>query len=327
MKKINMDYLRLIASFMVVAIHTYPLLFISDSLDYVFTRILFRVAVPFFLMITGYFILAKKDKQVLLKYTKKISFLYLLCIILYLPINIYNGYFHNFNILIFLKDIFLTGTLYHLWYFPATIIGLWVSYFIITKLSLKKSLIVVSILYIIGLFGDNYYNLISNISILKLFYDGIFWLFDYTRNFFLAPIFLVLGYSIKERKVEISHKKVLAILFIITLLIEGIISLKFNLSHHTSMYISLVPLMYILFSIVIENKSTNKSIRRISTIIYIIHPLFIVITHFASRYLSLLSNSLINFLVVAFLSFAFSYLIDILINKIKVYNKGKIVSN
>lgn len=327
MKKINIDYLRLIAAFMIVAIHTYPLFFISDSLDYIFTRILFRVAVPFFLMITGYFTLAKKDKSSLIKYTKKILFLYLISIILYLPINYYNGYFAHFNIISFLKNIFLTGTLYHLWYFPATIIGLWLSYFLITKLPLKKVFVIVSIFYIIGLFGDNYYYLISNISFLKSFYQIIFSIFDYTRNFFLAPIFLILGYSLSQKKLKIPHKNILAILFTFTLLIEGIISLKFHLYLHNSMYLSLIPLMYILFSYIIENSSTNKNIRSISTYIYIIHPLFIIITHFLSKYIPILDNSLINYLAVSLLSLIFAYLVNIIINKIKVYNKSKITSN
>lgn len=323
MKKINIDILRLVAAFMVVAIHTYPLSFVSDNLDYLFTRILFRVAVPFFLMVTGYFVLAKKDKKVLIEYTKKILVLYVISMVIYLPINIYNGYFHNINLFSLIKDICLTGTFYHLWYFPATIMGLWVSFFLINKLSLKKSLIITSILYLIGIFGDNYYNLISSVPFINSIYKEIFICFDYPRNFFLAPIFLCMGCYLKNNKSKLNHKNVLVIIFTITMLIEGLISLKFNLYRHNSMYFSLIPLMYILFSLIIENKNTNKDIRSISTYIYIVHPFIIVITHFASKFLPFINNSLVNFLLVIFLSLTFAIFINIILKKRNVYNSSK----
>ena len=92
-KKINIDIWRFIVSFLIVAIHISPFAKISPEFDFFFTRILGRIAVPLFLMITGYYILdrALKDKQVLADYTKKILKIYLLCILLYLPINIYMG--------------------------------------------------------------------------------------------------------------------------------------------------------------------------------------------------------------------------------------------
>ena len=45
-KKINLDHVRLILSFFIIAIHTYPLSFLGDFQDYLFTRIIFRIAVP-----------------------------------------------------------------------------------------------------------------------------------------------------------------------------------------------------------------------------------------------------------------------------------------
>ena len=136
-KKINIDIWRFIVSFLIVAIHISPFAKISPEFDFFFTRILGRTAVPLFLMITGYYILdrALKDKQVLVDYTKKILKIYLLCILLYLPINIYMGSFKNTDIITILKDFFINGTLYHLWYFPALIVGVWITYYLVKKLS------------------------------------------------------------------------------------------------------------------------------------------------------------------------------------------------
>ena len=326
MKKLNIDVIRLVMAFMIVAIHTYPFECISNSLDFIITRVLFRVAVPFFLMITGYFVLAKDNKEKIIKYTSKIIKIYLLSIILYLPINIYNGYFSNFHIVYFFKDIFFTGTLYHLWYFPALILGLWISYFLIHKLTLKKALAIALTFYVIGIFGDSYYGLVNNVPIINSFYKLIFLVFDYTRNgIFYVPIFLLMGYAIKKNKSKVLANKYCYV-FVLTLLIEGIITLKFNLYHHSSMYFSLIPLMYLFFSYLMNNYSSNAHLRSLGTFVYILHPFFIVVMHFIKGIIpiSLLDNSLINYILVSILTLIASVVLDIIIKKINVYNTSKV---
>ena len=51
------DYFRVVAAFFVIAIHTAPFSSIEPRLDAVLTYGLCRIAVPFFLMTTGYFVL------------------------------------------------------------------------------------------------------------------------------------------------------------------------------------------------------------------------------------------------------------------------------
>lgn len=55
----GLDRFRLAGALLVVAIHTSPLTFISAEADFFLTRILARVAVPFFLMVTGQFVLPR----------------------------------------------------------------------------------------------------------------------------------------------------------------------------------------------------------------------------------------------------------------------------
>ncbi|NLM03852.1 MAG: acyltransferase, partial [Clostridiales bacterium] len=54
----GLDYFRIIAAALVVAIHTSPLSIINDRADFIFTRILCRIAVPFFFMVSGFFLYA-----------------------------------------------------------------------------------------------------------------------------------------------------------------------------------------------------------------------------------------------------------------------------
>ena len=53
----GIDDFRILAAVMVIAIHTAPFSGVSQSLDFLLTYCVGRVAVPFFLMTTGFFVL------------------------------------------------------------------------------------------------------------------------------------------------------------------------------------------------------------------------------------------------------------------------------
>lgn len=306
MKKINLDIVRFLASLLIIAIHISPFDQISSEFDFFFTRILCRIAVPLFLMITGYFLLDKglKDINILKSYSKKILKIYILCIIIYLPINIYAHSYENMNVVTFLKDILINGTFYHLWYFPALILGLWITYFLIKKLG-SKSIIIISLLYIIGLFGDSYYGLVEMNNFTNYLYNGLFKIFDYTRNgIFYVPIFIYLGYLIKIKKKEYKYTLIYIISLFIGMTLEGFLLHNLNFQRHDSMYIFLIPLMYFLFNYLINHcKGKNKRLRNIATEIYIFHPLIIVIVRFISDLINLeniiVNNHLLFYIIVS----------------------------
>ena len=53
----GIDCFRMIAAFMVIAIHTSPFLSWNETLDFLITFVICRLAVPFFLTCTGFFVL------------------------------------------------------------------------------------------------------------------------------------------------------------------------------------------------------------------------------------------------------------------------------
>ncbi len=197
----GLDGFRIVAAILVIAIHTSPLLSYSELADFTFTRILARVAVPFFFMCTGFFMLprigpdTRKNREVLWPFLWKVGTLYLFSIALYIPVNVYAGYFANgFSVLSFLKDLVFNGTLYHLWYFPGIMLGGWISCQLYARLSAKKAFVVAGMLYAIGLFGDSYYGIAQMSPVVDSIYQSMFHLFDYTRNgIFFAPVFIVMG--------------------------------------------------------------------------------------------------------------------------------------
>ena len=320
----GIDCFRMIAALLIVAIHTSPLLSFNETADFILTRIIGRVAVPFFFMTSGFFLISRYscNNEKLKTFIKKTAVIYGIAIVIYIPINIYKGYFSMDNLLPnIIKDIIFDGTFYHLWYLPASIIGAALAWYMVRRLGYSKALIISALLYIVGLFGDSYFGIAEQIEVLKQFYSLIFQVSDYTRNgIFFAPIFFVLGGMIADTNVKRSlqiNGMAFAGTFAL-MVIEAMILHTFNVQRHDSMYIFLPVCMFFLFHLLLYWKERRFAlIRMAALIVYIIHPMMIVIVHFLAKFLGdiIVENSLINYLIVCLLSVLFSIVAMIFINK------------
>ena len=298
----TLDLFRLAAVLLVVMNHTSPLADVSATADFWLTRVLARVAVPFFLMTTGYFLSrdhwAGAGRQV-----KKLCLLYGACVLLYLPVNLYAGSFTGPADA--LRKLLVDGTFYHLWYFPATILGVVIARWL-SRLGLRVALPAAALLYLVGLGGDSYYGLVSQIPPLRTLYDGIFTLCGYTRNgLFFAPLFLLLGAAGMRwsRKLSLTG----FVLSLTAMSAEGLWLHRLNVQRHDSMYLLLPLCMVCLFSLLLGgNGGACRKVRTFSTAMYVIHPLCIVLVRGAAKVLGLeemlIGNSLLHFVAVLALS-------------------------
>lgn len=328
-ENIGIDYFRIIAAILVITIHTSPLLSVNETADFILTRILARSAVPFFFMATGFFLFPQNNLKPF-KYNKsvlKIVKLYGIAILLYLPLNFYAGYFADKAVPIkILKDILFDGTFYHLWYFPAVILGIGVIVFLIKHCRFHIVGFITVILYLIGLFGDSYYGVIAHIPFLKAFYDILFLFSDYTRNgLFFAPLYLFMGIwlSTHRRRYSFKIKMVGFLLSLALMMAEGLLLHHFSIQRHDSMYIALIPCMYFLFQLLLFCKGkSNKNLRTISMLIFIIHPWCIVLIRGFAKIIKaqsiLIDNSIIHFIAVTFLSIIVAVILNKLWNKLKM---------
>ena len=205
----GLDDFKWIAAALVVAIHTSPLESLNKTADFLLTRVLARLSVPFFFMVTGYFVLYgayKAGNFVKIKRTLiKLFFLYLGTTFLYLPVRLYQfigeeTFLHNNTpgtiLLHMAKAFFFDGTYYHLWYLPAVGLGLVIAWAGLTIFGKKGTFLCAGVLYVIGLMGDSYYGLTEKIPVLDSCYVAMFRIFSHTRNgLFFAPLFLLLGYE------------------------------------------------------------------------------------------------------------------------------------
>lgn len=312
----GIDEFRLAAALLVITIHTSPLASCSETGDFFLTRVIARVAVPFFLMASGFFLISQyaRDAGRLWAFLKKTAVLYGISIAVYLPLNLYNGYFSGKHFLPeLIKDLVFDGTMYHLWYLPASMLGAGIAWYAVRRLGFKKALIVTLGLYAAGLLGDSYYGIAEKLPILSVFYQNLFEITDYTRNgIFFAPVFLVMGGMAAEeaaRGESLSLQICGAGLGVSFLLMscEGLLLRELGIQRHDSMYLFLLPCMYFLFRLLLFRRGSRKErIRTWALLIYIIHPMMIVGVRLLAKLTGLESlliyNSLVHFLAVSALS-------------------------
>ncbi|MGI6005307.1 MAG: acyltransferase family protein, partial [Christensenellales bacterium] len=290
------DIFRLAAAFLVVAVHISPLASVSGTVDFIFTRIIARIAVPFFLMATGFFLLPGFAKGTdfifgdrLKKFFQKTLLLYGAATAIYLPVNLYAGHLTGASTAAdVLKAIVFDGTFYHLWYLPALLIGVPIAALLLAKCRKKTALMAAVLLYALGLLGDSYYGLAQMIPPVRFLYDNVlFHLFGYTRNgLFYAPLFLMMGASLGAAEKRPSRAALgagLAASFSLMTL-EALLLKAARWQRHDSMYVMLPPVMFFLFSLLVSVRGTARPhLRDFSMAVYIVHPLALVMVRGAAR--------------------------------------------
>ena len=340
---VAVDNFRLIAALLIVAIHTAPLASFSDSADFLVTYCFARVAVPFFLMVTGYFVLAPYQRTIrergyfqrrtnpessasVQRFLKKTAALYVISTLLYLPLKIYAGNISH-TIGEWLKEFFFDGTFYHLWYLPAVLTGCLLLILLLQFCSPFVISILVFALYVIGVLGDSYYNLVSQVPVLKMAYEGIFQISSYTRNgIFFAPVFLWMGVVLANGGVKLSLKAAASGFGVsmAAMLAEGYLSYSLQWQKHNSMYFLLIPVMFYLFELLLFAEVPKMEIARdLSMYVYILHPLSIVLVRGVASPLKmkslLVEQSLIHYLAVV----AVTVLLSLVLVSVKRLTSGR----
>lgn len=209
------DVLKFIAAYMIMAIHFMPFEDINKELNFWFTQVFCRMAVPFFFVVSGYFAANKlQDGKKTIQYLKRILLMYLLYTLLYLPFMLEEyrklGYSVFEKLTTFLKAFFIWGSYFHLWYFLALIVAVGLVYGLIhfVKLSDKQILIVTGCLYVIGTLGNAYRNLWREIPVVECLFSAYESVFQTTRNgIFMGPFLIVLGYLVRKNADKIKYRK------------------------------------------------------------------------------------------------------------------------
>lgn len=296
MRNLSIDVLKIVLAFFVVFLHmqlfknSYPLV------NYLSVNGLFRLAVPIFLIITGYYFFYVDQISKLRKWLLRTLVLYAIWMIIYI-------YYWKDEDHILLTILF---GYHHLWYLIGTFFSGIVLYFLRNQSTMKLiSLAVLLFLtgYAIQILGNLHYFKDDTDSVLNMY-------FLYRNFLFVCFPFLTVGFLINRQKAKISSVKyglLLTILAVLCVIAEAYFNYKNIGSESTDILISLLfacPLLFLYF----KNKyikTNSKFLANLSTAIYVVHPLIMK----SDFYKNITSFKILIFLVILLpVSFALVYI-------------------
>jgi surface polysaccharide O-acyltransferase-like enzyme len=263
-RNLSIDVLKIILAFFVVFLHmnflkeTYPVL------SYILVNGLFRIAVPVFLVITGFYFFHIDNKVKLKKWLFRTFLLYAIWMLIYI------SYWKD-NEQIWLTIIF---GYHHLWYLIGTFFSGIILYFLRTQNS--KLLIALALGFFLLGYGVQ---VLGNLHYFKNENDSVLNMYLLYRNFlFVCFPFLTIGFLINKHKIDLSEYKNSSLLVILSLscvVAEAYFNYKNISSESTDILFSLIfasPLLF-LYCQKIYVKTTSKILASFSTAIYVVHPL------------------------------------------------------
>lgn len=281
-----------------------------------------RLGVPIFFVISGYFLGQKINDSSLdtdaiaKRYLSRITKLFSIWFILYLPAIIARGIINNegktwtLKVLLIVQEILFKCPAY-LWYLVALIVAIYPAVYLYQR-NKYVSLILAAALYILGCLGNTY----LYVPVFSEIWDPYLNIFLTTRNgvFFAFP-YLTLGIFLYGMSGGCKSGKMLVLGSIASWMIfaaeVSLASGWFQKGGDCSMYFSMPLVVVILFWIFKDlkiklDRSLASFLRRISTWIYCSQYFFITATLFvASRFLGVTNELLLWAMVVVFDIIAF----------------------
>lgn len=285
------DVARVIAAFLVICVHTDPLLSYSTDGNYFLVSVVARLAVPFFFVTSGFFFgkklhenrSLKDDLMVLFPVLKRLAIIYIAWMLIYLPLQflawIRSDEPWTYWLTFVQKSIF-EGSYYTLWYLTGLIFAIAFSYVLFKLFRPKIVLFFTLILFLIGTLLQSYYDLWQMETLFSTYHA----IFLTTRNgLFFGSFFVSLGIFMTQSKFELSQKLniVWFLLSFLLLSIEAFQLQHLDFSKGSGMWFMLVPTTYFLFKILqhvyLPRRNFSKYLRPFSLLVYVTHGLFLIL--------------------------------------------------
>lgn len=340
-----LDLLKLLLSVFVVYIHT-DIKTGNSTVDMYFIQGVFRIAVPLFFFIAGYYLFSKMpcDKklnkttgQPALSYAKRIFKMYVMWSMIYLIYQIYTWLTTGVTIRdigIYLEYAIVRGDSYlHLWYLSSLFTGVLLVWLFRKFFSIKITLLFSLSFFVVGLFLLPYYYVIrpvveSNFLLIFL-YENFNRFIGWPRcGLFFGFVYVALGAFFVNKKIKINCW--LCVLGIVVSSILSFVELtiidrnwSWDSSTYGAMQLSHIPLVIFIFSLFNSFDNINvpysRTIRKISTWVYLIHPAVIIVLDFITCIHSVMALPFVKGFAVFVCSFFIS-LLFVTIEKNKAFS-------
>ncbi len=279
------DLTKFIMAIFVIAVHTHPLIGVNNTtVSKIYISIVY-IAVPFFFIVSSYFLFIKvnkfdedKGKEIITSYIKKMIKLYIIWNIIFLPMAIYEynkeGYSLTKSAIYYIRGFFFVGEHYYswpLWYLLSTIYSA-IFFLILKKKNVKENnILIISIVIFILACIMNY--LSDNISKLDGISYDIAFLINLTFSsgrIFTGIFYMSIGMYFSKHKEKIP-KNMLIVLFILALI--------FSTYYYNDICEAImgITIFLIVRDIELKDRKIYYYFRKTSTIMYFMHMIFFFI--------------------------------------------------
>lgn len=278
----GLDIFRFVASLFVILLHSF--MEYENFFDAYIVRIFVRWMVPFFFMISGYFL--KDDTKSFIKYLIHILAQYVFWTLFYATVFHYDIWSVK-NFLSALRS----GLIMPFWYYPTLLICSTFVWLLFKFIKNPKWIILIcSILFVYAFIGHTlinvpFFDFINNGHIMKLHHriigetttrDGLFW----------ASIYIALGKTISKNKdsefLRIKNYKKFWLILVLVFVLESFeecLVVYFNTGEKDILF-STIPFVIMLFIFALNmkmDKSVGVLLRTCSNCNYLIHYFFLKI--------------------------------------------------
>ncbi|MBR3312032.1 MAG: acyltransferase [Solobacterium sp.] len=269
----TIDILKLLFAWCVVGIHM--TVFASHpAVCFTLTHGLFRIGVPFFFVVSGYFFAGKiHDKEASGRYLKSILKLYIVFEIIDIILNTLNHQGIWSQPLMILRKVFTCGVNGVYWY----LISLFLTCLLLRPLWAKKKtnilIFVGLVLYILAMMDDTYAGFFMNTKIQELVQMRTqFWKWP-QAGLAMSVLFLSIGVKLRQNAVEVKHTGLLFLVSCVLLILEA----NFTQTHgalDANCYFSLIFAAPLLVLLALKHPfliNCPKEVRDLSMYIYMVH--------------------------------------------------------
>ncbi|WP_285842978.1 acyltransferase family protein [Metabacillus litoralis] len=323
----SIDVMKFICAILVVIIHAPPLLSYNETANFIIVDIIARIAVPFFFVCAGYFFFNKipikngrmersNNFKPLTKYTGHLIRIYIFWTIFYLlwwvPLWYKGGNLTIANLKGYILSIFISGSYFHLWYVVALVYGIIFTFLLLKYLKVKLIIVIAVVFYLIGTFQYSY-NWVVKENYFFDWFHNIYGLFgSISLGIFRAFPYLIMGLVFAKYRVKITIP-ISSILSVLSLVMVGVEVWLLKTSGHSSRfsYVLLTGVTtFFIFNTVSQIKlkynSVYPNLRRMSSIIYFVHPILINVISVIYTYIFNYKDSAILFITVSVFTILFS---------------------
>lgn len=334
----SIDVLKFVASFFVLIIHVSLFNDVNPYLNLFIAHGISRLAVPIYFLASAFFFYKKsinlsadEQKNVVIKYTKRMAILYVCWFLIFLPKTIFERFIANetsfiLDIAIFVKNFFLTSTFSGSWFLVSCIFCVWLLYFGCNCENQKKEkiLLIISIIcYFICVISSSYGNIFEMFGIGDYYEFVLYYVAKPYTSILVGVPYFVLGRTFAKKDIQLTPAmKAIGILSLVLLFVEIFVTYKLNLQQTTDCFLMLLPCSCFLFMLIknvnIELNFNPVYLRNASTIIFFSHFLFIFAIEIFEKLFSVEIGTILRFLIVSCLSLILS-VIFIKLSRTKIF--------